>query len=183
MASSRRWVKNKVLAGALVLNAGYEPIKIVNWQKAIILWLQDKVEVLEFHLTAVSSPSVSFKLPSVMRLRQYVRPYFSFKIRLSRQNVFLRDDFQCQYCGENFPEKKLTIDHIVPVSKGGRHEWQNVVAACSKCNNKKADKTLDQCKLKLLKNPARPQWLPVKEIDFLRSTNLPHSWKYYIGLG
>lgn len=174
-----RCVKNKSLVGALVLNCGYEPIKIVNWQKAIVLWLQDKVDVLEFHFTTVSSPSISLKLPSVLRLKQYVRPYFSLKVRLSRQNVFLRDDFQCQYCGEIFGERKLTIDHIIPLSKGGTHEWCNVVAACSRCNNKKADRTLEQARLKLLKKPVRPTWLPVRNIG-LGGTHFPLSWKSYI---
>ncbi len=145
------------------------------------MWLQDKVDVLEFHFTTVSSPSVSFKLPSVLRLKQYVRPYFSLKVRLSRQNIFLRDDYQCQYCGDILSERKLTIDHVLPLSKGGGHEWHNVVAACSKCNNKKADRTLEQARLKLLKKPIKPNWLPVREIG-LESANFPVSWKSYIGL-
>lgn len=143
--------------------------------------MQDKVDVLEFHFATVSSPSVTFKLPSVLRLRQYVRPYFSLKVRLSRQNIFLRDDFQCQYCGDILSERKLTIDHILPLSKGGGHEWHNVVAACARCNNKKADRTPEQARLKLLKKPVKPNWLPVREIG-LESASLPIAWKTYIGL-
>src|SRR5271170_4772410 len=89
---------NRALSGALILNSGYEPIKVVNWRKAIILWLQDKVEVLEFHTITVHSPSRTMYLPAVMRLKQYIRPYLSLTVRLSRQNVFLRDEFTCQYC-------------------------------------------------------------------------------------
>lgn len=178
--NKRGWIKNKPLAGALILNAGYEPIKIVNWQKAIILWLQDKVEVLEYHLTSINSPSRSFQLPSVLRLKQYVRPYFSFKIRLSRQNIFLRDNYQCQYCCKKFAEKKLTIDHVTPLSRGGLHTWDNVVAACSACNNKKGNKTVEQARMALMKMPAKPSWLPLKEFD-LNSGHLPISWKLYIG--
>lgn len=164
----------------MILNAGYEPIKVVHWQKAILLWLQDKVEVLEFHVATVNTPSRAFQLPSVIRLRQYVRPYFSFRVRLSRQNIFLRDNHQCQYCGKKVSEKKLTIDHVIPISKGGRHEWDNVVAACSKCNNRKGNKLADQADMALLKRPQRPSWLPIREFDF-SSGGLPSSWQVYLG--
>ncbi|MGE0529072.1 MAG: HNH endonuclease, partial [Bdellovibrionales bacterium] len=82
----------------MVLNSGYEPIKVVSWRKAMILWFQDKVEVLEYHSTTVSSPSQTFQLPAVMRLKVYIRPYLSLSVRLSRQNIFLRDGHICQYC-------------------------------------------------------------------------------------
>ena len=90
---------------------------MVNWRKAIVLWLQGKVEVLEFHSIAVHSPSCTLNLPAVIRLKQYIRPYLSLSVRLSRQNVFLRDEYICQYCQKRMSEKRLTIDHVIPWSK------------------------------------------------------------------
>lgn len=145
----------------------------------MILWFQDKVEVLEFHKVTVSSPSRTFALPAVMRLRQYIRPYLSMTVRLSRQNIFLRDSHYCQYCHEKFSEKRLTIDHVTPLSKGGKHEWTNVVTACSGCNNKKGDKSLEKAGLRLLKRPEKPRWLPNRELD-LEGNLLPHAWRPYL---
>lgn len=145
----------------------------------MILWFQDKVEVLEFHKTTVSSPSRSYALPAVMRLKQYIRPYLSLGVRLSRQNIFLRDSHVCQYCYRKFTEKKLTLDHVIPLSKGGRHEWTNVVTACSACNNKKGDKSLEKANLRLLNRPEKPTWLPSRDLD-LEGNLLPVSWKPYL---
>jgi 5-methylcytosine-specific restriction endonuclease McrA len=170
---------NRNLSGALILNSGYEPIKVVNWRKAIVLWFQDKVEVLEFHTASVRSARQSFQLPAVMRLKQYIKPYLSLSVRLSRQNIFLRDSHVCQYCHEKFSEKRLTIDHVVPLSKGGKHEWTNVVTACSSCNNRKGDKTPDKVGFKLLNRPEKPRWLPNRDLD-LEGNRLPSAWRPYL---
>lgn len=145
----------------------------------MILWFQGKVEVLEFHSTTVNSPSRSYHLPAVIRLKQYIRPYFSLSVRLSRQNIFLRDNHICQYCYSKFPEKKLTVDYVVPLSKGGRHEWTNVVTACSKCNNRKGDKSPEKANLRLLSNPEKPRWLPNRDLE-LEDNVLPHAWRPYL---
>lgn len=163
----------------MILNSGYEPIKVVSWQKAIILWLQDKVEVLEYHTIYVHSASATFQLPSVLRLRSYVRPYFGFGVKLSRQNIFLRDNKTCQYCHKHFSEKKLTIDHVLPISRGGRHEWSNVVAACSQCNNKKGSLTPVEAGMNLLRTPSKPRWLPSWDLD-VREHSVPPAWKMYL---
>lgn len=172
-------VFNRNLSGALILNSGYEPIKVVNWQKAMILWFQGKVEVLEFHTVTVSSPSQTFKLPAVIRLKQYIRPYFSLTVRLSRQNIFLRDSHTCQYCYQKFSEKRLTVDHVIPLSKGGRHEWTNVVAACTTCNNRKGDKSPEKANLRLMNRPEKPRWLPNRDLD-LEGNRLPSAWRPYL---
>lgn len=145
----------------------------------MILWFQDKVEVLEFHRATVRSPSKSFQLPAVIRLKAYIRPYLSLTVRLSRQNIFLRDNHICQYCWQKFSEKKLTVDHVIPLSKGGRHEWTNVVTACSACNNKKGDKTLEKANMKLLNHPEKPRWLPSRDLD-LDGNRLPDNWRPYL---
>lgn len=108
-----------------------------------------------------------------------MRPYFSFRVRLSRQNIFLRDNHECQYCGKKVSEKKLTVDHVVPLSRGGRHEWENVVAACSSCNNRKGNKALEKTEMRLKRPPHRPQWLPIREFDFATG-HLPLAWKIYL---
>jgi len=172
---------DKSLAGALILNSGYEPVRIVSWKKAIVLWFQEKVDVLEFHNEKVHSPADSFALPSVIRLKQYIRPYFTLKVRLSRQNIFIRDRHSCQYCGLVVAEKKLTIDHVIPLSRGGQHSWSNVVAACSPCNNKKGSMLLEHTNMKLRKPPKRPRWLPHKEFN-LKDDKLPMSWRSYLRL-
>lgn len=152
---------------------------MVNWRKALVLWLQGKVDVLEFHQVTVNSPSCTLHLPAVLRLRQYIRPYLSISVRLSRQNVFLRDDHTCQYCMQKFADKKLTIDHVVPLSKGGSHDWTNVVTACSSCNNKKGDKSLEKMNVKLPKRPVRPDWLPNRELE-LHENVMPSTWLPYL---
>ena len=160
-----------------MLNCGFEPIKVVGWRKAMILWLTDKVEVLEYHATEVHSATRSFRLPAVMRLKTYIRPYLSLSVRLSRQNIFLRDDHVCQYCLNKFPEKRLTVDHVTPMSRGGRHEWTNVVTACSRCNNRKGAHTVADAGLTLARKPVKPRWLPNRD---LAGDALPDQWRPYL---
>lgn len=152
---------------------------MVSWQKAIILWLQDKCEVLEFHSVYVNSASQQFQLPSVLRLRKYISPYLSARVRLSRQNLFMRDGQTCMYCGQKFAEKKLTVDHIKPLSKGGKHEWTNVVTACSPCNNKKGNLTPKEARMPLLTRPVRPKWLPSRDFQGGKG-RWPTSWEVYL---
>lgn len=154
-------------------------MRIVDWQKAVTLWFQGKVEILEFHSIEVSSPSVSFSLPAVLRFKSYFRPYFSFGVKFSRRNVFLRDKNTCQYCYRVFPEKKLTIDHVIPLSRGGEHNWTNVVTACGSCNNKKGSLSVEQANLRLLKVPIKPKHLPQSEIGGQRQT-YPENWQIYL---
>ena len=154
---------------------------MVNWQKAMILWLQDKVDILEYHSVRVRSAKKSFQLPSVLRLRKYIRPHFSsVKVKLSRQNLFLRDNYICQYCGNRFPEKALTIDHVHPVSRGGKHEWTNLVASCGPCNNKKGNMTPQEAEMPLKSKPVQPKWLPSKEFSYKSFQKRPTSWEPYL---
>ena len=99
---------------ALVLNASYEPLRIISWQKALMMWFQDKVEILEYHTAFARSVSTSFKLPSVLRLKTYIRPKRIDGVRFCRENVYIRDNYTCQYCAVKFPYKDLTIDHVLP---------------------------------------------------------------------
>jgi 5-methylcytosine-specific restriction endonuclease McrA len=164
---------------SLLLNASYEPMLIVSWQKALILWFQDKVEVIEYHSVFVRSVRSSFQLPSVMRLKTYIRPRNYGAVRFCRDNVYIRDNFTCQYCAQRYPQKLLTLDHVVPASKQGPKNWTNVVTACRDCNQRKANRTPQSANMPLLRTPYIPSWLPSPDMD-LNSNNFPQSWIQYL---
>jgi 5-methylcytosine-specific restriction endonuclease McrA len=166
---------------SLLLNASYEPMRIVSWQKALILWFQDKVEVLEYHTVFARSVSASFKLPSVLRLKTYVRGRSNTHVRFCRENVYIRDNFTCQYCGNKFTTKTLTLDHVMPASRAGKKDWYNVVSACRSCNQKKANKTPHEARMPLLKEPRVPSWLPLSEFE-VGGEEIPIVWKQYLRL-
>jgi len=141
---------------ALVLNADYRPLSyfplsLWPWQEAIKASFLDRVSIVAHYDTEVHSPSISMRLPSVVVLREFVKParYPAF----TRFNLFLRDEFQCQYCGAR---GDLTFDHVIPRSRGGKTTWENVVAACGRCNLKKANLTLRQSGMSLCRPPQRP---------------------------
>ena len=122
----------------LLLNATYEPLKVVDWRKAITLWCQGKVEVISVYDCEVHSVSLTVKLPSVIRLRRYITiKRHCNLVPFSRANIYARDDHTCQYCGRTFPVDTLTFDHVVPVRRGGRKDWENIVTSCVRCNRRK----------------------------------------------
>lgn len=167
---------------ALVLNASYEPLRIITWQKAMVMWFQEKAEILEYHSSIARTVSASFKLPSVLRLKTYVRPKKIDGVRFCRENVYIRDNYTCQYCHIKFAHKELTIDHVLPASQGGPKTWTNVVTACRQCNQIKANRTPEKAKMPLLKPPRAPNWLPV--VEFSLSVNQNDEsfsvWKDYL---
>lgn len=143
----------------LILNAGYEPMQMVSWQRALCLVLAQKAEVVAEYGELVRSVSTSFALPSVVRLTRYVRVVQTLGfVRCTRKNVLMRDNFQCQYCGVRCRATSITIDHVVPRARGGRTTWNNVVAACHTCNRSKGSLPLERCGMKLMRKPRRPAW-------------------------
>ena len=115
----------------LLLNASYEPLKIVHWQKAVTLWCQGKVEVISVYDREIRAVSFSLKLPSVIRLLRYIKIKRRFDyVPFSRANIYARDEHLCQYCGDGFPTGELTFDHVIPVAQGGRKDWENIVTCC-----------------------------------------------------
>jgi 5-methylcytosine-specific restriction endonuclease McrA len=164
---------------SLLLNSSYEPMKIISWQKALLLWFQDKVEILEYHNLFARSARAQFQLPSVMRLKSYVRPRSYGAVRFCRENVYIRDNFTCQYCGGKHSPKNLTLDHVIPASKRGPKSWTNVVAACKNCNQKKANHTPQAANMPLLKEPTIPNWLPSPELE-MKPGNMPTTWYQYL---
>ena len=161
----------------LVLNASYEPLNITSWRRAVVLLLKGKAEQLEHNGRLVYS---DFPLPSVIRLRQYIRiPYK--EIPLTRRNILERDRCTCQYC--NYRGEQLTLDHIIPRSRGGRETWENLVAACVRCNVKKGNRTPKEAGMTLHRLPRRPYSSLHFELVKYTKGNLNHKWrKYVIGI-
>ncbi|MEM6345681.1 MAG: HNH endonuclease [Bacteroidota bacterium] len=140
----------------LVLNQSYQAISICSVERAFVLVLLQKAEMLTANSERVlRSVGKDFKYPSIIRLHRYVQiPYK--KVNLTRQNIFKRDRNRCVYCGSR---EHLTIDHVVPKSAGGKDTWENLVTACQKCNAKKGSLTLDQSGLEMTHAPFRPSFV------------------------
>jgi 5-methylcytosine-specific restriction endonuclease McrA len=164
----------------LLLNTTFEPLAIVSWKKAVTLMFLEKVEVIKEYDREVKSVSARVKLPAVLRLLRFVRKN-RLNVKFSRKNVFLRDDYICQYCGEPFEPKHLTCDHIVPKSRGGITEWSNIVTSCIYCNLKKGDKLPEEGGMHPLKKPSRPSGFHVLMLNVGLNT-LPDYWKDYLFL-
>jgi 5-methylcytosine-specific restriction endonuclease McrA len=163
----------------LLLNASYEPLKIVHWQKAITLWCQGKVEVVREYDREIHSVSITFKLPAVIRLLRYVKIKRRFDyVPFSRANIYARDEHTCQYCGDEFPTSDLTFDHVLPVAKGGRKDWENIVTCCVICNRRKGGRTPSEAGMHLLKPPHRPDPKSIKITFAIRTA--PESWRDYL---
>ena len=138
----------------LVLNQNYQPLNICSVRRAIVLMGRGKAELIVNGRGEIRSSSEAFPMPSVVRLYYMVKKPMVER-RLSRQALFYRDNFTCQYCGVS--TKKLTIDHMIPRSRNGKHVWENVVSACMKCNHNKAERTPKEAQLTLLKLPSAPK--------------------------
>lgn len=164
----------------LLLNATYEPLKVVHWQKAITLWCQGKVEIIASHDREVRAVSFSLRLPSVIRLLRYVRIKKRFDyVPFSRANIYARDHHSCQYCNRHHPTQDLTFDHVIPVSQGGRKDWENIVTCCVACNRRKGGRTPDEAHMRLVRPPRRPNAAPAVRITIgLRQA--PDSWRDYL---
>ena len=164
----------------LLLNASFEPLKVVHWQKAVTLLCQGKVEVISVYDRDVHSVSITFKLPSVIRLLRYVRIKHRFDyVPFSRANIYARDTHTCQYCGQTLPMSELTFDHVVPVAQGGRKDWENIVTSCVTCNRIKGGRTPAEARLTLLRMPRRPESVPAIRIT-VGLRNAPESWRDYL---
>lgn len=166
-------------AMTLLLNTTYEPIQIVGWQRAVTLLFQGKVEVLEEHDEEIHSISFTMKIPSVLRMLMPARIKRKVPVKFTRLNIFTRDGWKCQYCGEKFSSEELTFDHVVPVAQGGRKSWENIITACVECNSRKEGRTPQQAGMKLLKKPKQPIWAQVVTVTVgLRTT--PDNWRDYL---
>ena len=160
----------------LKLDSSYRPLEIMDATEALVLCLIGKAYAIENYAKEIRSVSEKFKLPAVIVLTRYVK--FKFKImKCRRTNVIWRDNNQCQYCQRQFESVLLTIDHVVPKSKGGQNTWTNLVAACKKCNQKKGDRTPDQAGMKLIKQPIKPRTSVLRTIGKKEISTL---WENYL---
>ncbi|MCL4858811.1 MAG: HNH endonuclease [Caldilineaceae bacterium] len=142
----------------LVLNAGYEPLSLVSVRRAVVLLLREKAELLEATQQMLSSASHSVPVPLVIRLVHYVKlPHR--RVPATRTAVMLRDAYTCQYCAEAPGRQNLTVDHVIPRSRGGKHGWENLVTACKRCNQKKGSFTPDEAMMSLVRRPFEPTYV------------------------
>ena len=164
-----------MVSNVLVLNQDFTPLSICSSERAFLLVFLDKAELIHaYEDEPIRSISKSYARPSIIKINRYISvPYKG--VTLTRQNVFKRDGFKCQYCGT---PKNLTLDHIVPKSKGGRTSWKNVTTACSSCNSRKGDLSLEKSGMKLIQEPYKPS-----PFFYLadRKGRLREEWKSYFG--
>ncbi|MBI1275877.1 HNH endonuclease [bacterium] len=169
----------------LVLNAdfrpvSYFPLSTCTWQEAIKALFMGRVTVVSEYETEVHSPSVSIKIPSVVVLRRYV-PSNPSRPPMTRHNILLRDKYECQYCGDIFPPRALTLDHVIPRSRGGISSWENLVAACHPCNTFKGDKLPGIHWDRPLNEPVMPTARQLqKHAKIVAAYNFPESWESYL---
>lgn len=161
------------MARTLVLNATYEPICVVPGKRALVLVLTEKAETLAVTGRVVHSERIALDEPAVVRLCRFVRVPYQRKRSLNRRAVFIRDGHTCQYCGL----AAESIDHVIPRSRGGEHTWDNVVAACRRCNTLKRDRYLHETSLKLRRPPVAPHfatWF------LLHDRTMPPAWAPFL---
>lgn len=165
----------KALAGAaLLLNASYEPLAVIPIRRAVVLVLRERADVVEANagVELVTAAGVRVAAPGVVRLRRYVKIPYRATVPVSRRNVLIRDHHRCGYCDRH----ANTVDHIVPRCRGGASTWDNLVAACLRCNNVKGDRGLDQLGWRLRRRPYAPtrtEWIVV-------GYTTAEQWKPYI---
>lgn len=161
----------------LLLSQGYEPIKVISWQRAITLLSLGKVEVVEEYTDEIRTITVVFKIPAVVRLlrafRRHAKP-----VKFSRVNIYARDGYRCQYCGVRCGIGELTYDHVVPRAKGGKTTWENIVCSCIKCNSRKANRLPHEAHMRLIRKPVRPKWRPV--ISLVLGNHNHEKWKDFL---
>ena len=161
----------------LVLNQNYEPLNVCAWQRAITLLYVGKAVMLEHDSQVLHSPSVIMAMPSVIRIaRQIKRPLP--EVKLSRQSLMARDRHTCQYCGKK--TKDLTVDHVIPRERGGAHDWNNLVACCMACNNRKRNRTPREAGMALIRPPARPPFIPYLSFATMRQALRNEVWRDYL---
>lgn len=161
------------MSRALVLNATSEPVGVVSARRAVVLYIDNKVDVVAASDRCFGSERLTVAVPEVVRLRYFVKVPYHRTAPLNRRTVFARDDHICQYCGRSAE----SLDHVVPRSRGGAHTWDNVVACCRRCNTLKGDRLVADTPLALRRAPrppARDLWL------IAGGGRVPNSWNPYL---
>lgn len=165
----------------LLLTPWYFPMQVLRWEDAVKMIYEGVVDVIVEYDETISSPSVTWKMPAVIRLRRLPRrEQTNNRIKFSRQNVYARDGKRCQYCGGKFDERELSYDHVVPRSAGGRRAWDNIVTACKPCNLRKANHTCDDVGMWPINQPKQPKNLPIHG-PVIDMDTAPNEWHGYLG--
>lgn len=165
----------------LLLSSYYMPVRVLQWQDAVKMVYEGTVRVVAEYEETISSPSITWKMPAVIVLKRSIRKYVKGAVKFSRKNVYARDHYRCQYCGNHFPEDELTYDHVTPKVAGGRREWSNIVSACVTCNSRKGRRTCDEIGMFPLRRPTEPKILEIisPHIDV---ANAPPEWHAFLGI-
>ena len=158
----------------LIVNSSYAPLTVCSAKRAICLCYMGKADTLEEYPETVHSPSVNIPLPSVIRLRKYIKYQLS-EVVLNRKNILARDKFSCQYCGKK--GNLFTLDHIIPKERGGQNTWENLVTACFDCNSRKRNRTPEEASMPLIRIPIRPNPFQIFE-HYIDSTR--QGWRPYL---
>lgn len=161
----------------LVLNASYEPMHVVSVRRAVVLLLKEKAQVVEAAESVLRSQHMELPTPVVIRLVTYIRIRRRWHLPVSRRGVLARDAYTCQYCGEQPGKSVLTIDHVVPRSRGGSKSWENLVTACGPCNRRKGGREPREAGMKLISKPSKPRFFALALVE----TGTRHSvWEKYL---
>ena len=161
----------------LVLNQSYEPLNVCRVRRAVVLLYQNKAEMLENGSGFIHSASSEFPVPSVIRLASMIKRPYHVGRKLTRLEVFKRDQYTCQYCGKK--TRQLTLDHVIPRYRGGQHTWENIVSACVACNRRKAGKTPKEAGMRLIHQPSPPRHNGLFYIP-ARYQNIRSEWQKYL---
>ncbi len=167
----------------LVLNAHYQPLRRVSWQRAFCLIWSGRAEVVEtYQDRVVRSARASFPIPSIVRfLRKVATMPRRRKVVFNRRNVYLRDRGCCQYCGAKVPSNAFEFEHVIPRAQGGRTNWDNIVVACVGCNQRKGNRTPEAAGMRLASAPVRPTSLPLRPAPgMVWREGMPSSWRDYL---
>lgn len=179
----------------LVLNSDYTPLTIIHWQKALT-WLirqeqknNSSIEIVDFYKDDyICGVNKNYPIPAIIKTVRYFRLH-NQTVNFSRKNIFVRDNYTCQYCGQQFDLKDLTYDHVIPKSQWAHRNtsptnWTNIVTACVRCNRKKGNKTPQQAKMELINLPYKPnkssKYLPVAHLLTKINIDIPNEWFAYL---
>jgi 5-methylcytosine-specific restriction endonuclease McrA len=162
----------------LLLSPWYIPLKVLRWQDAVKMRYEGTAEVVVEYEDEICSPSVTWKMPAVMRLRSMPKAQ-QRGIKFSRLNVYQRDGYRCQYCGNRFALAMLSYDHVVPRAAGGRTGWTNIVTCCRSCNTRKADLSCDDAGMWPVREPVRPRNLPLAR-PLIHAQDAPQEWLAFV---
>ena len=187
----------------LVLNRLWQPVNIVGVERAFSLLLQDHAQVIytgdeNFRMmdsaawlqfseesvpakdeTCIQTVWLRIRVPKVLLLRTYDQLPLK-EIQFNRDNLFERDDYRCQYCGQHFDAQHLNMDHVIPRDRGGRTSWENIVTSCIKCNSRKANRLPHQANMHLIRKPERPRWRPF--VSSLIGQSYDRDWDHFLNL-